>query len=375
MIVTVAIIIIVIYLMLIGSLSFGFDKIKTFRLQDLKAKTKFSVVIPFRNEAKHLPKLLDSILKLNYPKDLFEIILVDDDSSDQSIEMIHKVMASSAQNLSIIKNKRMSNSPKKDAISTAIAHSKNEWIITTDADCIVPTYWLDTFDEYIQTRHPNCIVAPVSYTQNHSFFNRFQALDFLSLQGATIGGFGLKLPFLSNGANFAYQKTAFKNSNGFKDNSDIASGDDIFLLEKFKQLNVKKVAYLKSNNAIVMTSPVDHIGQLIQQRLRWASKTSRNPNGFSKMVGLVVFLANLVCVVLPFAVLIGLMELRIAIALFVIKFAIDFLLLFKTSRFLGQESILLSYIYASVLYPFFSVYIVALSWFKSYSWKGRVFKR
>ncbi|MFC0603108.1 glycosyltransferase [Winogradskyella pulchriflava] len=381
MIVTsVSIAVIILYLFLIGSLIYGFDKVEDFKLQDLEPRTKFTVIIPFRDEAKNLPKLLESISQLNYPKNLFEVILVDDESSDDSVKIIHSFITTKPIDLaqgdiSILNNKRVSNAPKKDAITSAIQVSKYNWIITTDADCILPKYWLDAFDEMIQTKNPNCIVGPVKLNSINAFFNRFQTLDILSLQGATIGSFGIGKPFLCNGANFGYQKSVFKALNGFEGNTNIASGDDIFLMEKFKKLDKKKVVYLKTAQAIVTTNPVGNFLQLIQQRLRWASKTSQNPNVFSKCIGLTVFVANLFCVVVIPMVFLNVLPMRIALALLVIKFAIDFLLLFKASRFFKQETLLLSYIFSGVLYPFFSVYIVLLSFIKSYQWKGRTFKK
>ncbi|WP_296380622.1 glycosyltransferase [Winogradskyella sp.] len=380
---TIAITIIIVYLLVIGLSIYGFDKVEDFKLQDLPAKTKFSIVIPFRNEAENLPKLLASVSKLNYSKSLFEIIFVDDDSEDESPSIINKILDTKSfkkdftqsDNIQIIQNKRTSNSPKKDAITSAIKVSKFDWIITTDADCELPKYWLDVFDECIQTKETDCIVAPVTYHGSNSFFNRFQILDFISLQGVTIGGFGLSKPFLCNGANFGYRKSVFYTLDGFEGNEDIASGDDIFLLEKFIKQDAKKVHYLKSQKAIVTTNPANGLSQLIQQRLRWASKTSRSTIGFTKVVGIIVFLANLVCLEFIPAVFLGYVSLKIAIALFVIKFSIDFLLLFKTSRFFKQETLLLSYPLSSLLYPFFSVYIVLLSLFKSYKWKGRTFKK
>ena len=377
---TVAILIIVVYLLVIGLLTYGFDKVPNFQLQDLPAKSTFSVVVPFRNEAKNLPHLLASISRLNYPIDLFEIILVNDDSDDASVFVINDLVSKKPlqglkETIKIIKNKRTSGSPKKDAIKTAIAISKFDWIITTDADCLLPTYWLDVFDECIQTKKTDCIVAPVTYQGENSFFNRFQVLDFLSLQGATIGGFGIQRPFLCNGANFGYRKSVFKTLNGFENNSDIASGDDIFLLEKFIKKDSKQVQYLKSQMAIVTTKPAKHMRDLIHQRLRWASKTTRYTNTFAKSVGAIVLLSNVVCLALIPAMILGGLTLKTAIALFVIKFSIDLLLLFKTSRFFKQETLLLSYLFSSLLYPFFSVYIVLLSLFKSYEWKGRTFKK
>jgi cellulose synthase/poly-beta-1,6-N-acetylglucosamine synthase-like glycosyltransferase len=382
MISTTLITIVIVYLIFIVGFIYGFDKVKDFELQDLKPKTKFSIIIPFRNEAENLPKLLVSILNLNYPKSMFEIILVDDDSKDGSVEVIQNVLDTSRKKrdtrtdvIKLIKNNRTSNSPKKDAISSAIAIAKHDWIITTDADCVLPKYWLDTYDECIQTNQPNCIVAPVTYNDGGSFLKRFQILDVLSLQGATIGGFGLKIPFLCNGANFGYKKSIFQSVNGFSGNENLASGDDIFLLEKFKKANSKKVFYLKSDKAIVTTKPVSTLNTLIQQRLRWASKTSRNPNWFSKLVGLVIFLGNLACIAVLPLLFFKFIPTRIVIALLVIKFSIDFLLLFKTSRFFKQENVLFSYIWSCLIYPFFSVYIVVLSLFKPYKWKGRTFKK
>jgi hypothetical protein len=61
--------------------------------------------------------------------------------------------------------------------------------------------------------------------------HHFQQLDIASLQGATIGSFGINKGFMCNGANFVYQ-ILFQELNGFHGNDTIASGDDVFLLQK-----------------------------------------------------------------------------------------------------------------------------------------------
>ncbi|MUU78697.1 glycosyltransferase family 2 protein [Winogradskyella endarachnes] len=374
MITILAISAILIYLFVISILIYGFDKVEEFRLQDLPAKTKFSVIIPFRNEAKNLPKLLESIALLNYTQSHFEVILVNDDSEDNSIKVIENIITTklfSKIAIKIIENNRISNSPKKDAITSAVSIAEHPWIITTDADCILPTYWLDSFDEFLQLNNTNCIVAPVTYHGKLSFFNRFQTLDFLSLQGASIGSFGVKKPMLCNGANFAYLKSQFNVLNGFKGNDAIASGDDVFMLEKFLNNDANKVHYLKSKKAIVTTNPSENLKSLFHQRMRWASKTSQLQSWFTKIVGLIIILGNLTCLALLPLVLTNLISSKIAITLFVIKFCIDFLLLFKTSRFYKQEAYLLSFIVSSVIYPIFNISVFSLSLFKSYNWKGR----
>lgn len=383
-----SLIITIIYLLLIGSFIFGFDKVSEFKLEDIPAKTRFSIVIPFRNEAENLPVLLKSIETLNYPKHLFEIIFVDDDSEDDSVEIIQIALKikpingvyternrSDQSNIQIIINKRKTNSPKKDAITSAIEKAKYAWIITTDADCQLPQFWLDSFDEYIQKSNAVCIAAPVTYNTDNSFLNRFQILDILSLQGATIGGFGLQKPFLCNGANLAYKKSIFIEVKGFEGNTNIASGDDIFLLEKINKTHPNQLHYLKCEQAIVTTLSQPTWRLLIGQRMRWAAKTSAYNNWFGKLTGLVVMLMNALLLIGLTLSIIGVLNFKILFYILVIKINIDFFLIYKSASFFNQKPILKSYIFGVLIYPFFSVYVACISSFSGYKWKGRHFKK
>lgn len=371
----ISIIVSIIYLVLIWRLAYGFDKVSAFKLNDLASKTKFTVLVPFRNEAKNLPDLLKSIDNLNYPKQLFEIVFIDDDSSDNSASIISEHFKLKQQNFKIIPNHRQTNSPKKDAITTAIDLAKNEWIITTDADCTLPKYWLDSFDEFIQKTKAKCIAAPVTYHNKKGFLNRFQTLDILSLQGATIGGFGINKPFMCNGANFAYTKILFKAVNGFHGNTAIASGDDIFLLEKVAKTHSKSLFYLKCEQAVVKTNAQPSWKDLKEQRLRWASKTSAYNSVFAKITGLVVLFSNTLIIALLVLCCLGYFSFKTFFYVLLIKFSIDFYLLFKTATFFNQKSILKSYLPSFLIYPFFSVFIAVLSVYKTYTWKDRTFKK
>lgn len=372
------VIITILYLFLIGFFVLGFDKVKQFRLQDITPKTTFTVIIPFRNEAENLPELLDSLLNLNYPKHLFEVVLVNDDSQDDSVKTIKNQLSNSQTtqyNIKIIDNQRETNSPKKDAITSAIKQAKHQWIITTDADCIVPIYWLDSFDNFIQSHTVKMIAGPVCYNQNKGLLNYFETLDFLSLIGATIGGFGINKPFLCNGANLAYQKQFFKQLNGFEGNTNIASGDDIFLMEKVLKTDNQSILYLKNNQAIVTTKPQSNLKNLISQRVRWASKTSNYKNNFAKTVGLLVLLMNASLVIGLLLVTLGLFALKPFAYLFFIKVAIDFILIYKACQLFNKEELLKHYLWSCFIYPFFSVYIAFISMFTTYKWKNRTFKK
>ena len=345
----------------------GFPKVKNFEVSDIFSKTKFTIIVPFRNEEENLPILLQSISMLDYPIDMFEVILVDDDSKEK-----FKIQNSKFK-IHIIDNLRTSNSPKKNAINTAIAIAKNDWIITTDADCVMQPKWLKTFDHYIQENNSKMIAAGVFYKTSGSFLDHFQQLDLLSLQGTTIGSFGNSKGFMCNGANFCYQKAFFHELNGFEGNSNVASGDDVFLLQKAIANDPEAVRFLKSEMAIVETQTMKNWRDLFFQRVRWASKTANYTSFYAKQLGLSVFFMNLTWLIVISFLLIEKVNISFFAFFTISKLLIDFILLYRTSAFfkIRLHFVLLS----SFVYPIFSVFVVLYSVFGKYEWKGRRFKK
>ena len=120
----------IVYVLAISWLIYGFTKVPVYTKKEVTPKTTFSILVPFRNEAENLPILLESIAKLKYPKDLFEVLLIDD-ASEEKFQI-----PNSKFQITLTNSIRQSNSPKKDAITTGIPLANNEWIVTTDADCV-----------------------------------------------------------------------------------------------------------------------------------------------------------------------------------------------------------------------------------------------
>lgn len=356
-----------IYILMIGQLIYGFNRMKKNTKNDTIPATTFTIVVPFRNEAENLPKLLHSISQLNYPKELFEVILVDDDS-EEVFSVQYSVFS-----LQVVRNIRKSNSPKKDAIETAIVRAKNDWIVTTDADCLVQKDWLLSIDNHIQDTHLKMIAAGVTYLPKNGFLAAFQTLDFLSLQGATIGSFGIGKPFMCNGANFAYSKAFFSQLNGFNGNENIASGDDVFLLQKAILKEPKSVGFLYNSKSIVATQTANSWKELFMQRVRWAAKSTGYSSTYGKALAVIVFAANL-CWILAFILwIIGKLDQNYFMLFIGSKFLIDLILLQKTAGFFKTKlSLILA---SSLLYPFFSTSVALYSLFGKYEWKGRTFKK
>lgn len=360
-------IVLFVYLIVISILIYGFTKIKRYESIGLKPKNKFTILIPFRNEAENLPLLLDSFSKLNYPLELFEVILINDDSTDGF------QVSNFRFHVRIINNIRVSNSPKKDAIVTAMSVVNTDWVITTDADCVVHKNWLLTLDNFIQTHDVTMIAGAVTYNGTNTFLHQFQQLDIASLQGATIGSFGIKKGFMCNGANLVYTKSFFQELNGFEGNDKIASGDDVFLLQKAIANSHEKVHYLKSKNNIVSTKPLNDWKSLFYQRVRWASKTGSYQSNFGKTLAILVFTGNLVWLWALGYWLLNFSHGFLLLLFLVLKIVIDAILILQSNHFLNSKKS--SYlVISSLFYPFFSVTVALYSLFGKYEWKGRYFK-
>lgn len=364
------------------ALVYGFKKVRVFsstemadRSEEIAVKTCFSVVIPFRNEADNLPELLKSIERLNYPAHSFEIIFVNDASEDNSEAIVSEAIEKSGFSLKLIQNKRISNSPKKDAISEAIKRASFEWIITTDADCKMPENWLKTLDLFIHINNPVMVCGPVKYESNGSFIENYQQLDGLSLQTVTVGSFGFKNPILSNGANLAYTKDAFLKVYGFSGNNHIASGDDIFLLEKMKKEFPGRVQFLKSEEAIVSTKTQKNWKTVLNQRIRWASKTSQQKSTGSLFLGMLIFLVNISILALPFFIIFNSDNWAYYMLFIIFKIITDYIFVRQAALFFDIKISLWKFPLQTFVYAAI-VFIVVLGSFRgNYLWKDRVFEK
>lgn len=368
-------IVLIIYVVLIAQLILGFGKVKAFESTNVSPKNSFSIIVPFRNEEKNLRKLLRSISDLNYPKELLELIMVDDFSKDQSERVyINWRLENDKIETTLLENLRLSNSPKKDALSRAIPIIKKDWVITTDADCVVNENWLLTLDQFIQQTKVEMVVGAVVYKTKNNWFHHFQQLDLLSLQGTTIGSFGIGKPFMCNGANFAYTKKFFNELGGFGGINQQASGDDVMLLQKAVLKKPEVIQYLKHEDSIVTTKPENDLFKLFMQRVRWASKATSYSSVYAKILAVGVLMMNLSIVVSCGLWVVGLLDWKVFFGVFLIKYLMDYILLSQTNGYLRKGKFLLP-LASSLVYPVFSSGVGVYSLFGSFTWKGRTFKK
>ncbi len=366
------------YIFLISTCYKWFRKINPFKPHGSKQeKTKFSIIIPARNEAQSIGKCLQSILDNQYPAALYEVIVVDDYSTDQTVEIVRKLQ-SEHSNIRLIQLANIAEKPlrayKKKAIETAIGQSGGDWIITTDADCITGKEWLHFYDAYIQEKNPVFVAAPVMFINTGSFISIFQSLDFISLQGVTAAMVSAGFLSMCNGANLAYKKTVFYEVEGFKGIDHIASGDDMLLMNKIQQKFPDKTGYIFSPEMIVETLPMPDWKSFINQRIRWASKSGNYKDKNILQVLFLVYLLNLFLFILPFAGILFPFVFKYWIIFLIVKILCELPFMFKVASFFNCVSLLWWF---PLMQPFHIVYTVIAGWlgkFGNYKWKGREMK-
>ena len=202
------------------------------------------------------------------------------------------------------------------------------------------------------------VAGPVMIDPVTDFEASFQFWDFVSLQSVTWTGFGWNRPMLCNGAHLAFEKNVFFEVNGYEGNNAMATGDDVFLMQKFKQLYPRKIAYLKHPEAVVSTSPVTSWKAIFQQRVRWASKTRKMQSTPLHLLGVSAAFGNLGAILCFISVFIWPLELPLFMGLLVTKLLIDTLFLSVMGRFFRKEISLLSLVGSVALYPFVFLWIL-----------------
>jgi len=336
--------------------------------------TPVTVIIPARDEADNLPPLLEALKQQTYPAHLLEVIVIDDFSTDATPDVVRNCGAANIRLLQmsqLLDKQQRLNSYKKKAIEIAVSQSNGTLIVTTDADCIMGPRWIETIVQFYEDRHPKFIAAPVSFYKEDNFFKKLQSLDFMTMQGITGAAAQLQAGTMCNGANLAYEKDAFYDVGGFKGIDNIASGDDMLLMYKIYNAYPEGVMYLKSEEVIVRTLPVDTLKGFMNQRIRWSSKADKYEDKRITYVLMLVYFFNA-----------GLLGMGIAafflpalwpwlLILLLFKITMELYFLLPVASFFNKSGLLVWFIPGQI---FHIPYIVIAGWlgkFGSYQWKGR----
>ncbi len=334
--------------------------------------TKVSVLIAARNEEKYIERCLRSVLSQRYPSHLLEVIVIDDCSEDATSQLAQRVLQTSSIAHQVLSLNETGKTGKKAALEYGISKASGELIICTDADSFALNQnWVSAYINTYIAKGAKLIAGPVLYTKTKGFLVAFQQIELLILNLVSAGTFKLKKPVMCNGANMAFARKVFIEVGGYEGNLHLASGDDVFLLNKVSAKYPDALTYLFSKESLVYTAPADNINTFIQQRIRWAGKFKHNSNFFNAFIGLVSFAANVWLVLLIALSLFFPQWSNYFILLLAGKCLIDFLLLFLGTIFFRQKQVLIWFPLATIIYPFYVCLAVVAGVFIRTQWKGR----
>jgi len=349
----------------------GWYNLSLYKKSLLAPSTKVSVIVAARDEELNIRRTIDALLAQVYPKELTEIIFIDDHSTDNTAEIVASYAEKNVKLIKLNEDKAL-NSYKKKAIQTAIGSCSGDLIITTDADCVMGTQWLARVVDLYQDKGYKMISSPVAYFEEKSFFERLQSLEFLYLIGLGASTIGNKSPSTCNGANLAYEKATFYEVGGFRGIDDLASGDDELLLHKIAAKYPDKIGFLKNRDAIVYTHAKESLSSFIQQRKRWASKSTRYKNKAIIVLGVFVWIFNLSIFANFIAGLFLPGYLTISFYQLLFKMILESVFLWNVTGFAKRRSLLILIPVLNVLHILYIIYIGIAGNSGKYNWKGRM---
>ncbi len=322
-----------------------------------------SVIIAARNEEENIEEVINSILAQDYPSSNFEIIVVDDHSDDATIIRIPR---SPIVRIVVLPNGSFG---KKAALKAGVETALFPYIAATDADCIASPFWLKTLAGTIKQKHPALIVGPVSLPFSNSFLETFQHWEFRALQMVTFGSAALKYPTLCNGANLCFSRDEYNRVNLKEE--ETPSGDDIFLLHHLLK-GKKAVEFCLSKEMLITSKPETAFYAMLQQKIRWASKSKHITNPATLALGGITFITNLIAVaVIPYTIVNP--ERYISISLiWGPKIIAEAILVFVPGKKVyGAYPKTASFILSALLMPFYATFVALASLFLKFTWKKR----
>ncbi|OLY94150.1 Glycosyltransferase, catalytic subunit of cellulose synthase and poly-beta-1,6-N-acetylglucosamine synthase [Cnuella takakiae] len=357
------------YSLLIAYYQMYWRRVPVFQPQPAAAPPFISVIIAARNEAAHLPLLLEALNGQTLPTSRFEVIVVDDYSTDNTAAAVRCFLSERVRMIQPIVGANQSS--KKKAIEAGVAQAKGSLVVVTDADCLPPPRWLELMTGFYCQKRPAFIVAPVCFTANNTLLGIFQSLDFMMLQGITAASVQAGAHSMCNGANLAYEREAFHQVGGFTGIDARASGDDMLLLYKIWQKQPLRIHYLRHPGAIMPTPAQQSWRSFFRQRIRWSSKATYYQD--KRITAVLFFVYGFNCWVgaLLITAFFQPQYWIAALTCLATKTAVEMTFLFPVARFFRQQALLWYFPLLQPLHIGYTIAIGLLSRKKSYEWKGR----
>lgn len=334
-----------------------------------------SVIIPFRNESENILFSLNSLASQNYPQDKFEVIYVNDSSTDDSYKKLLNAVKPNNFSVLSLSDFTLNNAFKKKAVSYGIEHARDEIIVTTDADCIHNQNWLreliSGFDSKI-----GFISGPVSFVQQPNLFSKIQSLEFAGLVLSGAGLIGIGKPTICNGANLAFRKSVYNKLHGYDDQMYLSSGEDELLMQKIAAETDYSVKFCWSKDAVVFTESNKNIYNFFQQRKRWASKGFFYKNRFLILRLILIYFFYLsITVQIILSIFLSKLFLISLLICLLLKFGLEYKIISKGIDYLFKRDLMKYFVLSEIFQIIYITLAGVAGILGNFKWKERKLNR
>lgn len=296
-----------------------------------------SIIIACRNEAENLRKHLPKLLNQNYHK--FEIILVDDASTDTTLSIMEQY-AKKYQNLhyvSIPKTKIYSGN-KKNAITLAIQNASYEHLLFIDADCEPKSdNWIDKMAANFSEKE-QLILGYGAYKKSSGWLNKLIRFETLMTASQYFSYAIVGLPYMGVGRNMAYTKSFFSKAKGFKSHENIKSGDDDLIINQMATKENTTICWDKEAHTI--SQPKTTFAEWFRQKRRHITTATSYKPVHKLLLGF-FYLSQLLFYVLFVTLLIVGYKTPFLLFLFGIRYYFYFIVMFFTVKKLDERDLIL----------------------------------
>lgn len=254
-----------------------------------KAEDQLDIIVAARNEALNLPDLVASIEAGQYPVRLIRVIIVNDHSEDETDAVVAGMKDGETVLEILYLSLEAGQTGKKAALRMALKHSSAEWIYFTDADCQLQPTTLTEMIGAAKHSRLEVVFGSVRYSAGKSQLQRLLLLENLNTMAVTAAFFNFGKGIMANAANMLLSKSQVAMYIQTL-SDDHPGGDDVFFAQK---TDSRKAMFLVSGKASVVTEAPQGASELLEQRLRWASKTGQYAQRLPKVIAAFVFLISL----------------------------------------------------------------------------------
>ncbi|HDP99553.1 MAG TPA: glycosyltransferase [bacterium] len=365
-ILTINFLLLICYLVFIYIIWHGLTKIKACGNQQLLT---VSIIVAMRNEASLAARCLDALLNLDYPRDLYEIIVVDDGSTDRTPLILSDFQSRYPFIRFIRLNQYQSlKGDKKRALTIGISKSSNEILLFTDADCVPPPGWIkqiiSCFDNEVG------LVAgfsPVRLKKNTQFAQMVE-LDSFAAAIVAAAAIGNDSAVTCTGRNLAYRRQLFYRLNGFDQLRRSISGDDDLLLQLAHRQMDWKIRYVSHRDGIVPSYPELSRLQLFRQKQRHLS-AGKYYSPKIQLYYAAFHLSNAGLFLFPLVAMLTENPLWLSLIFLIVKILSDRLLLNSAGRKFSQTFITSSFLGWELFFLFYHIITAPAAFIGKIKWK------